>query len=113
MDAIGPSDEVHRLEEISSIRDRLERIYGKAHKATGPDKAEVIALQRKLVAAKQKHERNALNIVRKDYFDSRNRREVKKQLHSDSAPNSQRKKNRAYRVQGSRTRTPRRNHRRA
>lgn len=93
MDAIGPSAEVRRLnEEMSSLRDRLERIYGKAHKATGPDKAKYVALQRKLAGAKQKHERDVLVVVRKDYFDSRNEREVRKQLHGDPAPNSQGRK---------------------
>ncbi|KAJ2906068.1 hypothetical protein MKZ38_003105 [Zalerion maritima] len=56
--------------------DRLASKYGRASRATGPDKDEYTALQRRLATARQNYRDNVLTILRKDHFQVRNNREL-------------------------------------
>ncbi|KAJ2906919.1 hypothetical protein MKZ38_009782 [Zalerion maritima] len=87
MRAIGPDAATRKLEErMSALRARLEPVYGQASRASGCDKEEYDQLVGQLRAARQKHRRKFLEIIRKDYFQFRNDRELENQLEDICEP---------------------------
>ena len=73
IDAIGLNTKIRELEEVMSLlRSRLERIYGRASRATGPDKDEYTALRRKLATARQIYQKEVQVVLRRDYYKFRN-----------------------------------------
>lgn len=87
MATIGPSRPVDRLEQkLKQMQTSLCETYGRPSKAPVELSQKYKELQTSLRAARQKHRRKTLEMLRENYFKQRNDEELQNQLHGIHKP---------------------------